>query len=236
MIIKSSISELSIRKVIIDRLKQLAGKNYIYILDSPFFFFYILSYRKTCNLSRRWCWGKNSCTVRNCTRARYRANGRSEINLQGKGRRIHPWLDGQNATYNLARWNTAVKSLHCNFMVNLLRAFFPPSPLPSLLFPLCFTAPRETLHRHRSSFPLFLISNPVRSLLFLNAVAQNHGYAIYGFVLSSKSEDARRKRLRNFRLILTFQRENVSIGVPDDRKLLTTNKLENVQDAREDED
>lgn len=34
----------------------------------------------------------------------------------------------------------------------------------------------------------------------------------------------------------TFQRENVSIGVPDDRKLLTTNKHENVQDAREDED
>lgn len=44
------------------------------------------------------------------------------------------------------------------------------------------------------------------------------------------------RETRNFRLILTFQRENVSIGVPDDRKLLTTNKHENVQDAREDED
>ena len=130
-------------------------------------------------------------------------------------------------------------------MVNLLRAFFPSSPPASFVLA---TAPRETLRRHRSSFPLFLISDPVRSLLLLLLLLflLNTGCAkssrvrnlrFRRFSLGENSErDARRRIHSNFRLILTFQRENVSIGVPDDRKLLTTNKHENVQDAREDED
>ena len=126
-------------------------------------------------------------------------------------------------------------------MVNLLRAFFPSSPPASFVLA---TAPRETLRRHRSSFPLFLISDPVRSFLLLLLLLLNTDCAkssrvrnlrFRRFSLRENSE-MRAVESSNFRLILTFQRENVSIGVPDDRKLLTTNKHENVQDAREDED
>lgn len=99
--------------------------------------------------------------------------------------------------------------------------------------------------------PLFLMSNPVSAISTL----QPHGYAIYGPALprkrvevsfenvtecSTKIAEQRLFYKKGFVIALnarlTFQCENISIGVPDDRKLLRTDDLENVQAAREDED